>query len=253
MDDKKPTKLEALKCLIDGSNIYTGEIISGVDEKLKKDLLYIFEYLSKRVKPSNAEKTIVNEVAPSSNAVENVVVLRKGRIVVEGQRYTLADGMLFDSTGIKVSESKAEPILFKYYSNINYASMDEEQKLEYIKALKYAKFYQMCIDVIEKEFRYEHESNFIKTILPIYTSSLREIKKPELAIKFWDDNCWLYSKCESVALFTSLASAYCDVRDYVNARRFADRAYARRGGGSSGYETELSLVYKRIKKQTGEN
>ena len=39
---------------------------------------------------------------------------------------------------------------------------------------------------------------------------------------------------------------YCDVRDYVNARRFADRAYARIGGGSSGYETELSLVYKRL-------
>ena len=51
--------------------------------------------------------------------------------------------------------------------------------------------------------------------------------------------------------YTSVAAAYCDLGDYAAAKRFADRAYGIQGG-SKGYTTELSLVYRRIKTETGD-
>ena len=62
------------------------------------------------------------------------------------------------------------------------------------------------------------------------------------------ENKQLFSSCLSPALLTSLSAAYCDVGNYEMARKCANKAYAIQGG-SLNYSNELSLVYKRIKKE----
>ncbi len=177
------------------------------------------------------------------------IIFREGNIEVNGQRYRLKDGVLYDSTGISVPKSRSERVLYEYYSRINCDQLDETQLIDYAKGLKDAGFFQLCVQTIEKELKKEHEDSYIKIILPIYTSSLRGLKQPNLAVEFWKENCGYYHKCESVSLLTSLAAAYLDLKDYGNAKKFADKAYARNGGGV-GYVNELSLVYKRLKKET---
>ncbi len=253
MTEKKIKKTQALKSLIEGINIYTGAEVEGLDENLKNDLTYILEYLLKRSKANTAEDATPQEKKEEVNeSKSDEIVLRRGRITVGGQKYSLAEGAIFDSTGMRIPDARAGTILYRYYSKIDREKLDESQLLEYIKGIKYAKCLKLCTDVIQEELDKEHEYSFIKTILPIYTSSLRELKKPKEAISFWNDNENYYYAYESSALYTSLASAYCDVNDYENARRMANRAYAMSGGGS-GHKNELSLVYMRIKKETGED
>ena len=51
----------------------------------------------------------------------------------------------------------------------------------------------------------------------------------------------------SPALCTSVAAAYCDIKDYKKAKDCADKAYAMSGGKAAG---ELAAVYGRIRKET---
>ena len=90
---------------------------------------------------------------------------------------------------------------------------------------------------------------YYKVVFPIITSCYRALNQPQKAIDFWMENKKIFSTCLSVPLLTSLAAAYCDVGDYVLAKKCADRAYAIQGG-SLNYQSELSLVYGRIKKET---
>lgn len=84
------------------------------------------------------------------------------------------------------------------------------------------------------------------------TSCYRRMGQSQKAIDFWMNNKSIFQEfTESVALLTSLAAAYCDVKDYKKAKYCADRAYAAQGGGQ-GYKNELALVYLRIKKEAPE-
>ena len=77
----------------------------------------------------------------------------------------------------------------------------------------------------------------------------QEIGVTQKAIDFWMENKQIFTSCLSVPLLTSLAAAYCDVGNYELAKKCADRAYAIQGG-SQNYQSELSLVYARIRKET---
>ena len=86
----------------------------------------------------------------------------------------------------------------------------------------------------------------IRWLMPIETSLLRLSNTPQKAIEFYTSQVAKFGKAvESPPLLTSLAAAYCDVHDYVSAKRLCDRAYA--WGGSS---LELSAVYGRIKSES---
>lgn len=65
------------------------------------------------------------------------------------------------------------------------------------------------------------------------------------------ENKEIFKNCLSVPLLTSLAAAYCDIGHYSLAMTCAKRAYAIQGGGKN-YSTELSLVFMRIARETGE-
>lgn len=246
MADKKIRRSDALNALINGTNIYTNEQIIGLDDNLKKDLNYILDFILKAQKKQSSV-----EVKEKAIEKPKAIVLREGNIVVDNQSYRLSKGAVYNSKGMKIPDQFGDPILYKYYSNIDYSKFSEEEFLEFIKGAKDAKCNKLCIDIIEKEIEIKHDYEFLRAILPIYSSSCRGIKKPEKAIFFWESKSQELGMYISVAFFTSLAAAYCDVEDWEKAKHYADSAYAMQGGGT-GYNTELSLVYKRIKKEHGD-
>ncbi len=173
--------------------------------------------------------------------------LREGKISINNQIYYLKNGKISDDTYKVLPDGRALPVLYKYYSQIDFRYLETTDLIDYIKATKEAKIYNICIEAIE--YSLENQDNiFIKKVLPIYTSCLRELKMPDRVVEFWENNSKKYAKSASAVLYTSLASAYCDLKDYASASKAINRAYAMSGGGS-GHKTEISLVYKRINKE----
>ena len=82
--------------------------------------------------------------------------------------------------------------------------------------------------------------------MPVETSLLRLAHTPQKAIELYEMQVAKFGKeVESPQLLTSIAAAYCDVRDYANAKRLCDRAYA-----WGGHSYELSAVYGRMKAES---
>lgn len=53
----------------------------------------------------------------------------------------------------------------------------------------------------------------MKRAFPMITSYYRNLNQPQKAIDFWMENKEIYRYGLSVPLLTSLAAAYCDVKD----------------------------------------
>ena len=124
--------------------------------------------------------------------------------------------------------------------------------ITYIKELKTALKYDFCLSVIDYGLaKFSNSKDFYTSVFPIITSCYRAKGQPQKAIDFWMENKKIFVSCLSVPLLTSLAAAYCDVGNYDLAKMCANRAYAMQGG-SLHYQTELSMVYGRIKKETQE-
>ncbi len=80
------------------------------------------------------------------------------------------------------------------------------------------------------------------------SSCYRNQGQPQKSIELFEEVKRTYGEnLISDAFLTSVGAAYCDLTDYVEAKRFADRAYARAGGKAS---TELNGLYGRIRKET---
>lgn len=259
---------DVIKELINGVNIYTGEEITGLDENLKRDLfdLYDLFFINKKNRfVKEEEKTVepkekIEEVKIAQQELQGITIeepikinkelpkkleinIREGNILINGDRYYLHDGKIADRTGMCLPEGKSMDLLYKYYTSLDTNGFDEEQLKEYVKGIKEAKLWNLCVEVIEKELEIAHKENFIRSILPIYTSALRKTKRSLNVVDFWEMNTVVYSKYGSPEFFTSLAAAYCDIGDYIKARKYADRAFAINGKSSG----ELMNVYSRIK------
>lgn len=172
------------------------------------------------------------------------------KITYEGEDYYFNKGLLYDSTFMEVPKNVSQKVLKAHYEKINYENFDESELLEHINFLKISDCYDKCLQAINYGLKKFNSSiDFYKTVFPMITSCYRALGQSEKAIDFWVKNKNLFSSCLSVPLLTSLAAAYCDVKNYEMAKKYANRAYAMQGGGLN-YKTELSLVYLRIKKET---
>lgn len=172
------------------------------------------------------------------------------KINYENEVYYFSKGIIYDSSFLETPKYISQQVLKKYYSEINYQDFSEEKLLEYLKQLKTSTFYEQCLKVIDYGLnKFTKSVDFYRTVFPIITSCYRALNQPQKAIDFWMENKKIFTTCLSVPLLTSLAAAYCDIKDYVLAKKCADKAYAIQGGGKN-YQTELSLVYQRIQKET---
>ena len=85
----------------------------------------------------------------------------------------------------------------------------------------------------------------IRKIAPITTSLYRSLNTPDKAIEYFENlQAEYYSPILSSALLTSVAAAYCDMRNYTLGKKYADRAYA-----MDGWSIEIANLYERIKNE----
>lgn len=170
----------------------------------------------------------------------------------EGEIYYFNKGQFYDDKFMSVEKSIADKLAEVYFSDVDYKTLSAEKLLEYIKQVKDAgqvlPAKNACVYGLQ---RYESDVNFVSTALPMLTSVLRQTGSPRQAVDAAKKYISIFGmKAASVPFYTSVAAAYCDLGDYASAKKFADRAYSMQGGGK-GYATELSLVYRRIKTETG--
>ena len=172
------------------------------------------------------------------------------KIIFENECFYFVHGVIYDSSFLEVPKVISQNVLAKYYESIDYEKYEESELLEFLKQLKISGFYNKCLQVIDFGLnKFTASFDFYKTVFPIITSCHRALNQPQKAIDFWMENKSIFTSCLSVPLLTSLAAAYCDVGNYDLAKKCANRAYAIQGG-SKNYQTELSLVYQRIRKET---
>lgn len=81
------------------------------------------------------------------------------------------------------------------------------------------------------------------SVLPRATSNLRMVGHPQEAIDLAQEYLSRYGNgVASAALFTSMGAAYCDLGNLIEARRYANRAYAT--GGKE--DSELNALFQRL-------
>lgn len=166
--------------------------------------------------------------------------------------YYYNNGRFMDSSFLEVDALTKNKLAEIVFSKVDYEHLTKNELLNFIKEIKNANMYgfakNICIFCLK---RYREDLYLIKSILPIITSCYRMCGQSEKAINILNEYN-LTNKYESVAFLTSLAASYCDVKDYENAMKYANRAYAKQCEEPD-TSFELSLVYKRIKKEMGEN
>ncbi len=174
------------------------------------------------------------------------------KIIFENETYYFNKGIVYDDSFLEVPKNISQKVLSSYYKSINYEIFEEAELLEYLKQLKVSGFYDACLKAIDFGLnKYTASFEFYRTVFPIITSCHRALNQSQKAIDFWMENKSIFASCLSVPLLTSLAAAYCDVGNYDLAKKCANRAYAIQGGGKN-YQTELSLVFQRIRKETND-
>lgn len=173
---------------------------------------------------------------------------------IEGEKFYFLKGKIYDSCFLEPDTAtlrRVAPTIFRE-AFPSPEKIGRENLIDYIRAAKRCEQYslgiQACLIGLQK---YGDEDDFVNSMLPILTSMYRLTGQPKLAIETAEKYGAYGMMYASVPLLTSVAAAYCDLGDFLNAKKFADRAYARQGG-STGEQTELSLVYQRLRRLTGE-
>ena len=174
------------------------------------------------------------------------------KIMYEGEIYYFNNGKIYDSSFMEIPQVISEKVLTQYYEKLNYENFDENEFLEYAKNLKSSRLFVRCIKSIEYAIKkFNNSIGFCKIVLPIATSCYRLNNQPQKAIDFWETKKETFGSCISAPLFTSLAAAYCDIQDYITAKKLANAACALSGGPDK-IPQELIGVYSRIKAETKE-
>lgn len=179
------------------------------------------------------------------------MVFRKGicmdTLAYEGKTFKRRNGKWTDSLGMIAHEGLQRILNQKYAESIEPTALSPEECIEKGDAFKESgsvglalKFYEAAIEQSDKRT--------MAAVLPRIASCYRMNGQPEKAIKVLTYASDMYGReMISSALLTSAAAAYCDIGDYIKAKKCCDRAFASAGGKGS---AELSLVYKRIEKET---
>lgn len=173
------------------------------------------------------------------------------KIEYNGKTYMYDGKNFIDDTFIILEGEELRNVSRVYFSSIEYQTLGTETLLTVIKQMKTIGLYYEAKKAIDFAVTTKSQNlQLLHDLMPIYMSCCRAINQPQDAIKFAEE--FLPICGGSVPTYTSLAAAYCDVQNYEKAKRYAKLAYAKQGGGK-GYTTELSLVFKRLVKETGED
>lgn len=171
-------------------------------------------------------------------------------IKFEEKIYKNIKGKWYDDFFIEVNMPLQNKLNSSYLETINLEKMSVKELLETADGFKKTLSNNKAIEIYNIAIEKTEDIEEIIFILPRITSSYRLSHKPEEAVELYKEiiKKYGYDILNSV-LLTSIAAAYCDIMEYANARKCADKAYAMSKGNAS---DELRAVYGRIRKETND-
>lgn len=158
---------------------------------------------------------------------------KNGRWLTE--EYTVAPSSMVLELNKLLSEEK------------DFSDYDVEQLISEAKHARDTLNYQLAKKILETAVEKANLEK-LKVILPMLTSTFRLLGNADEAINIANDYLKGFPEVASSALFTSVAAAYCDKEMYIDAKRYADRAFAYSSGKGT---PELYSLYERLKNVSG--
>lgn len=169
------------------------------------------------------------------------------KIELDGEVYYFINNKFVDSMFCAVPDEIAKKLSYKFFKKYDYENYSKEEILEFVKNLKTGEQYQKTKEVCEYALsKFGEDESFVKTILPITVSTYRALHQSHLAISVAQKYTDLF-KCDSSALWTSVAAAYCDVGEYKQSLTFIKLA-VKKQRQTRLPSFELKEVIKRVAK-----
>ncbi len=152
------------------------------------------------------------------------------KIELDGEIYYFVNNSFVDSSFCRVPDEIQRKLSQIHFKQFDYKSYKKEELLSFLKALKESEQFSKAKEVAEYALEtFKDDEGVVKTVLPIMTSVLRHLHQSSLAISVAQKYTDLY-KCDSSALWTSIASAYCDVGEFKEALTFIKLAIKKQRG-----------------------
>ena len=169
-------------------------------------------------------------------------------IEYKGKIYYKSNGKWYDRiSNIEECYAKQGELNNFYNSQINLENKLYSELIDLADDYKKSNSFTMAIKLYNKALEKSKNIENIKYILPRITSCYRKKGEPEKAIRLYSEVKRKYGNdIINEVMLTSIAAAYCDIKEMENAKKCADFAYKLSNGNVS---EELKLVYKRLDKQ----
>ena len=168
-------------------------------------------------------------------------------IEYNGEVYTRANTKWVDSRKFVVYDGLQNILNQLYLKTLDYSNYSIDELLAEGDKLKESNSYSSAIHFYEKALEGCDETTY-KYILPRITSCYRKNNMPRKVIDLFSETKRKYgTDFITPVLLTSVAAAYCDLKEYENALRCCKWAYKTFGE----FSPELSNVWARIKKESG--
>jgi tetratricopeptide (TPR) repeat protein len=169
-------------------------------------------------------------------------------IVYNGKTYTRNNSKWIDRDHMVVHKALQQELNKLYLKTLDLTSYSLKDLISEGDKFKDSYTYDYAIAFYEKTVELCDEET-LKYILPRITSCYRHEKRPKKAIELFSYAKGKYGEYFiTPVLLTSVAAAYCDLKEYENALRCCRWAFKRYGGD---IDPNLSSVFDRIKKESG--
>ena len=170
-------------------------------------------------------------------------------VTLDDERYMLIKGKWYDSHFVEAPLNLVLRLTEQILNDNSVSDFSNEDLERFVMGFKDQGLAAQALriaDVLYDRYVSAADTHKLRWLMPVETSLLRMSGVSQKAIEFYTCQTEKFgNEVTSPQLLTSIAAAYCDVGDYVKAKRLCDKAYA-----WSGSSYELSAVYERIKKET---
>ena len=167
-------------------------------------------------------------------------------IEYNGQTYTRRHSKWLDSGNLAVCESLQKTLNHIYIESTDLSSYSVEDLVAEGDKFNNSSSYQSAIKFYEKALE-DCDADTYNYILPRITSCYRKCNMPRKVIDLFAETKRIYGTgFLSTPLLTSVAAAYCDLKEYENALKCCKWAYKKYGK----FNPHLHNVWERIKKES---
>ena len=168
-------------------------------------------------------------------------------VIYQNVQYRRLDKRWVDSRNLAVPEELQDILNRAYLDTIDLNTLPPRELIHRGDQCKETGSVFLAIQLYEKALQRGTEAE-VRAALPRLTSASRKQGLPQKAIDCAVAVCQRFGRVIlSGITLTSLAAAYCDLGDWIRAKKCADRAYAAGAKTSAG---ELHAVYERIRLNT---